>query len=218
MRRLRSYRQRLTPAAVLVAAAVFLAADLADDAVNDHSTVLAALFDETAHFLTTLLILWAIGGVVYRRLLVPALLASVLIDLDHLPAHLGWRFLTQGTPRPYTHSLLSVLVVLVAAALWRRRRVLLVAVAVGLAIHFWRDMAEPGTGVAMLWPLSDAGWSFPPGAYLALMAVAVAIGLWRAIRWPGPLRGRPGKPRRGEGVPPGAGGAVVVPAPGPHSD
>jgi inner membrane protein len=180
--RLRSYREGLTPAAVLIAAAVFLAADLADQAVNDHSMILTALCDETAHLLTTLLILWAIGGVAYRRLLVPALIASVAIDLDHLPARLGWRFLTEGTPRPYTHSLLTVLIVLLAAALWRQRRVVLLAVAVGLVIHLWRDMAEPGTGVAMLWPATDASWSFPHGAYLAIMAVAGVIGLWRARR------------------------------------
>lgn len=168
----------------MVLAAVFLAAHLADQAVNDRSTILTTVCDETAHFLTTLLLLWAIGGVAWRRWLVPALIASVAIDLDHLPAHLGYRFLTEGTPRPYTHSLLTVLVLLLAAALWRRRRVLLVAVAVGVIIHLWRDMAEPGTGVAMLWPITDASWSFPQAAYLAIMTAAVAVGLRRALRWP----------------------------------
>lgn len=82
--------------------------------------------------------------------MVPALFASVLIDLDHVPARLGWRELTEDTPRPYTHSLPTVGVVLLGALLWRRRRDVLLGVAIGLAIHFWRDLSEPGSGVALL--------------------------------------------------------------------
>jgi inner membrane protein len=132
--------------------------------------------------LTTLIVLWAIGGAVFDRLLVPALIASVAIDVDHVPGQLGAQWLTAGTPRPYTHSLLTIAVVLFAALLWKRRRTVLLGVALGLALHFWRDMAEPGTGVALAWPFSDASFSFPQLAYLAMMGAAFAVGLHRSIR------------------------------------
>jgi membrane-bound metal-dependent hydrolase YbcI (DUF457 family) len=108
----------------------------------------------------------------------------VAIDLDHVPDRLGYDFLTQGTPRPYTHSLLTVAVVLLLAACWRRRRDPLMGVALGLAIHFFRDLAEHGSGVALLWPISDYSFSLPHAAYLAAMAICAAIVVAR-------LRGAP---------------------------
>ncbi len=134
--------------------------------------------DELAHLLTMVLVLWALGRRVTERFLVPALIASVAIDLDHVPQHLGTNFLTAGTPRPYTHSLLTLVVVLVLAALWRTaggRRVL-VGVALGLAVHFWRDLGESGTGVALLWPLTKASASLPHWSYLVVMVgIAAAV-------------------------------------------
>ena len=52
----------------------------------------------------------------------PALISSVAIDLDHIPGRLSVGWLTAGTPRPYTHSLLTIAVVLVSAWVLRRRR------------------------------------------------------------------------------------------------
>jgi inner membrane protein len=175
----RAERRALSPAAVAVATAVFLIADVGDQLVS--AVAPQAVFDETAHALTTLLVLWAIGGALWERMLVPALIASVAIDVDHIPGQLGYRFLTAGTPRPYTHSLLTLVVILAAALLWRRRRELLIGVAVGIAIHFWRDMAEPGSGVALLWPLSDESFSLSQVGYLLVMALAVAVGMRRSL-------------------------------------
>jgi inner membrane protein len=131
--------------------------------------------DETAHLLTMLIVLWALGDRVLARFGPAALVASVAIDLDHIPQYLGDRFWTRGTPRPYTHSLLTIVVVLVLAALWRRRRDVLLGVALGLAFHFWRDLSEPGSGVALLWPISDHSFSVAPSVYLAIMAALVAV-------------------------------------------
>ena len=100
----------------------------------------------------------------------PALIASVAIDLDHIPAQLGADWLTAGTPRPYTHSLLTIVVVVAIAVLWRRRRDLLLGVAIGLAIHFWRDMGEGGSGVSLLWPVSYHSFQYPHGLYVAVTA------------------------------------------------
>lgn len=173
----------LSPAGLAVAAVAFLAADIADQIVGG-SMLLGGTLDEIAHLLSTLIVLWAVGGRLFDRMLYPALIASVAIDLDHIPQELGYPFLTEGTPRPYTHSLLTIAVGLAVALLWRRRRRrdVWVGVTVGLAIHFWRDMAEPSSGVALLWPLSNRSFSIPQSVYLASIALAVACGLWRSQR------------------------------------
>jgi inner membrane protein len=177
----RRYLTWISPRGMIVATVVFLLAD-GGDQLAGGSFFPGGPLDETAHLLTTLLVLWAIGGAVWDRLLIPALIASVAIDLDHLPAELGYDFLTKGTPRPYTHSLLTIVLVLVAALLWTRRRELLLAVALGVAIHLWRDMAEPGSGVSLLWPFSDASFSLSHLSYLVVMALVIAVGMRRSIQ------------------------------------
>lgn len=176
-----SFQSRWPPLAWFAAAAgLFVFADQADQHIGT-SVLLGAPLDETAHVLTALLVIWALGGVACRFLL-PALVASVAIDLDHVPRDLGQTWLTDGTPRPYTHSLLTIAVVLLVAALAKRRREIAIGVALGLVIHFWRDLAEPGTGVALLWPLSSVSFSLPHASYLVVMAVTIVAGLVRAVR------------------------------------
>lgn len=153
-----------------IATVLFVIADGLDQQVS--SVWLAGPLDETAHALTALLFIWAAGGVL-DRIAVPILVASVAIDLDHLPGDFGARWLTAGDPRPYPHCLLAIVMVLLLAwrvARWRR---CLCGVAVGLAIHFWRDLAEPGTGVGLLWPASSASFSLPHPLYLTVMALVV---------------------------------------------
>jgi len=140
--------------------------------------------DELAHLLTTLIVLWALGPRICARVLVGALAASVAIDLDHVPGELGHDFLTRGTQRPYSHSLLTILVVLLMAAVWRSRRDVMLGIAIGLAAHFWRDMAEADSGVALLWPFSDHPYTLSHAGYLLAMgafagAAAVRCGVSR---------------------------------------
>lgn len=177
----RRWLRELSVLELVMAAAVFLAADVADQLVGD-SILLSGMLDETAHVLTTLIVLWALGGPLWDRMLYPALVASVAIDLDHIPQELCYFFLTEGTPRPYTHSLLTIAAVLAGALLWRRRRDLLLGIAVGVTLHLWRDMAEPRSGVALLWPLSDGSFSISQYVYLALMAAALVCGIRRSER------------------------------------
>jgi membrane-bound metal-dependent hydrolase YbcI (DUF457 family) len=169
-----------------VATVAFVLADWAYRQVGD-SFVPGGPLDEIAHLSTTLIILWVLGRRVCDRFLVPALIASVAIDADHIPGELGSDIITRGTPRPYTHSLLTIVVVLVAAVLWRRRRDILLGVAIGLGIHFWRDMAESDAGVSLLWPFSDHPFTFSHTLYLVVMAAFVALA---AIRCRRPARRR----------------------------
>ena len=168
---------------------VFVAVDYADQHVG-ASIVVAAPLDETAHLLTALLIIWAVGGAV-DGIAIPILITSVAIDLDHLPADFGQTWLTAGTPRPYTHSLVMIALVLAGTYVPRARK-WSVAIAVGLVVHFWRDLAEPGTGVALFWPVSSASYSLPHTSYLVVMGLVMAIGLVRALRGSSPLDRSPG--------------------------
>src|SRR5487761_211058 len=104
-----------------------------------YGALSAAPLDEVAHLATA-----ALGLLVLARLIdlpgrfyVAALVASVAIDLDHIPGYLG----LAGDPngRPFTHSLATVAVFAVAAAASRRHRAVLAGAATGLLLHFARD-------------------------------------------------------------------------------
>jgi membrane-bound metal-dependent hydrolase YbcI (DUF457 family) len=169
--RIGSTRSPVTLACVTV---LLAASDFGDRLAGD-TLFPGAPLDETAHLLTTLLICWALGRRAGERFLMPALVASVAIDADHVPARLGAQFLTAGTPRPYTHSLLTIAVVLVLAWRWPRRRDLWLGVALGLALHLGRDMGEGGSGVSLLWPFSDHSFQYRHGYYVAVMAAFVLV-------------------------------------------
>ena len=171
----------LSPATLTFAAVVLAVSDWGSRLAGD-SLFPGGPLDEIAHLLTTLLVFWALGARMRRRFVVPALVISVAIDLDHLPGRLGADWLTAGTPRPYTHSLLTIAAVLVAAALWSRRRDVLLGVVIGLVIHFGRDMAEGASGVSLLWPVSYQSFQYPHGVYVAIMAVFVLIDTTMCVR------------------------------------
>jgi inner membrane protein len=154
-----------------------------------HTSVpLAGPLDESAHVLFVALLLLALGRRLGDRLGRAALVASVAIDVDHVPAELGASWLTAGTPRPYTHSVLTLVVVALTVIAWRNRRLEVVGVLLGLTAHFWRDLGETGSGVALLWPLSSQSDSVPHAAFLASVALASVLAL-RSRRqssdWPG---------------------------------
>lgn len=192
-------REDLSPLAVLACGAVFLLADWADQRAGG-SFFPGGLLDEPAHFLTALLLLQLLPARRRRRVALPALVASVAIDLDHVPQYLGYQFLTVGTPRPYTHSLATLVALLVLALAIRRHRTLFIGLALGLVLHFFRDLAEGngGGGVALFWPLSDHAYNYPHPTNAAVMACVTVAVLGRGIvrRWarpalPGWVRRRP---------------------------
>ena len=164
----------LSPVTLALTTVLLAAADWGTRLAGD-TVIPGGPLDELAHLLTTLLFFWALGPRARERFLVPALIASVAIDLDHVPGRLGVDWLTAGTPRPYTHSLLTIAIVLASALFLRRRRDLLLGIAIGLGIHLWRDMGEGGSGVSLLWPISNHSFQYPHGAYVAAMAVFVLI-------------------------------------------
>jgi hypothetical protein len=140
--------------------------------------------DELAHLLTGALVLAALRGVVDRRFAIGLLVASVLIDVDHVPGLLGLDWITRGTDRPYTHSLLTIVVVGLAAVVWRGRRSLLLGALLGIGAHLARDLSESASGVPLAWPLSLHSFTLPHWTYLLAMSAILAVALWRA-RAPG---------------------------------
>ena len=132
--------------------------------------------DEVAHPATAALGLMVLACLIDapRRFYVAALIASVAIDLDHIPLYLG---LLDNGQRPVTHSLATVVVFAVAAAVSRRHRAVLAGIATGLVLHFARDIAEGPPGVRVLWPVDGRAWTASYWWFLGMIIVFTAARL-----------------------------------------
>lgn len=165
--------------------AVVAACDALVALIHPPVGALLGALDEPAHLATTGLVLLCIG-VGRREFVAAALVASVAIDLDHLPMRFGSDVLTAGTTRPYTHSLVGALAITVVVLIVTRRTILAAGVVTGLLAHFLRDAATGG-GLALWWPFSDRAVQAPYPAYAALLTGFAA---WAALARRG-ARGRP---------------------------
>ncbi|MCA9863964.1 MAG: metal-dependent hydrolase [Thermomicrobiales bacterium] len=158
-----------------------------------HTLIATGIADETAHFTTMAIFLLAFPS---RNdgFILGCLIGSVAIDLDHIPLFLGSDLLTRQTNRPFTHSVCTILIVVAAAAMARGfGRSMGLGVAVGLAVHFLRDMATSTAGVPLLWPFATTGFMLPYPLYAATLFGALAWGGVAAAR----ITGR--EKRRGPG-------------------
>lgn len=141
-------------------------------------TIVYAVVDEPAHLMTCALVLLAAialtGAQLPWRFAGAALVASVAIDLDHVPGYLGSHLLMGSMPRPYTHSLLMVVVLVGVAAVARRPhlRQILFGIAFGVAAHLLRDIAT-GPGIAFLWPAVIAPIKAPYALYAGALILAM---------------------------------------------
>ena len=136
--------------------------------------------DEIGHLLTAALLLLALPRPARRKVWPWALIGAVAIDVDHVPLYtFAPEFEVGG--RPPTHSLLTVLVLFVAALAIPAARVPLAGLALGVCLHFVRDVAT-GPGMPLFWPVSHAVVRVPYPAYLAVMVVAAGVGTWRILR------------------------------------
>jgi inner membrane protein len=133
--------------------------------------------DEVAHLCTAALGLLVLARFIAapRRFYVATLIASVAIDLDHIPLYLG--LLGNEGQRPVTHSLATVAVFAAAAVASRRHRAVLAGVAAGLMLHFARDIAEGYPGVLVFWPLQDISWMISYRWFVGMIVVLTAARL-----------------------------------------
>lgn len=144
----------------------------------------AGVLDEPAHAATTVLLLSALGRPLGSPFARAAVIASVAIDVDHLPQYLGKRFLTRGTARPYPHSLVTLggvgAVALMSRGRWRQ---LALGVELGLAGHLFRDMTSSRRrgGVPLFWPRSRANVRLPYSLYPVVMGATLAGALSRSL-------------------------------------
>lgn len=143
------------------------------------SLPVAALMDESAHAATAVIFLGPLRGQVSRRFASGALVGSVFIDVDHLPLTFGSDILTRGTNRPYSHSLLTIIVLLlVALGLDRKRRAFAFGTAFGLATHFIRDLASTSAGVSLFWPLTTRSLHLSYHIYAMTLLLSFGSALW----------------------------------------
>jgi inner membrane protein len=163
---------------------VLIAAVDAWRSTRDLSLPLDGMTDEVAHGATAALGLLALfsGSTLVRHAtaVIAALLASVLIDLDHLLLYAGVPHVA-AEGRPYSHSAATVGLLLVLSWAWRRHRVLLSAAAVGVALHLLRDVST-GPGLPV-W--SSHGWTdvrLPYSWYVAALAGFVVVAVGRRLR------------------------------------
>ena len=135
------------------------------------------LLDEPAHLLTAALLTAAVPWAEIRRGWRWILMGSVLIDLDHVPLYTFAGDFSVGG-RPPTHSLVTVLALLVAALAIPRARWPLIGLAGGCVLHFVRDLAT-GPGVALLWPIFQTPLRVQYPAHIALIALAA---VWVSVK------------------------------------
>lgn len=144
-----------------------------------------AMTDEPAHAATALLVLLAVvapGRLAQATTFTSAaLLASIAIDLDHLPLYAGVPGYAEAG-RPFSHSLATVAVLLVLSSVFRgassRWAARWAGAAAGVGLHLVRD-AVTGPGVPLLWPLTPHHVLIPYACYLWLLVVLTA---WVLLR------------------------------------
>jgi inner membrane protein len=145
-----------------------------------QSLAVAGLLDESDHLATAALALAFVRHPPTESLLVGLALGGVAIDADHLPVEFGSSILTDGTGRPYTHSLMTVAAAAIAAGLTSGRVFRFAAgVSLGLASHLLRDMGTGG--VPLAWPFSKENVEIPYLAYAALLSLAAVVA-WARLR------------------------------------
>lgn len=169
---------RLLP---VLALAVILLLDVVAR-LRDWSVPVIGVLDEPAHVATALLVLLAVAGP--RRLLAhlpfscAAVIGSVAIDLDHLPLYAGVHVAVDGG-RPFTHCLLTAVLLAAACGAVRRYRPILIGLATGVLLHLLRDLAT-GPGVSLFWPVRSGRIDLPYAAYCVVLALCAGVATVRA--------------------------------------
>jgi inner membrane protein len=169
--------------ATLVAAIALLSIFLVDYyfLVARPSLVVIGLLDEIAHAATAAICLLATWRAFSIWFAAGCLGGAVLIDFDHLPAILvsGEGALDAG--RPYSHSIATLLILLVLSGLLTRGgRSLALGASFGVATHLVRDMATGG--VPLFWPLDNRSVEIYYGLYGGVMVLLAGIVLYRFAR------------------------------------
>ena len=178
---------RVRVVALLTLPLCVLAVIVALDALagESDSLLLTGIRDEPEHLATAWLFLAAFLPLRGHAFYCWALLGSVVIDLDHIPLYL-WNVLTadEGS-RPVTHSLATVVLLAAGGAVVSpRHRTPLLGLALGVLLHFVRDLAD-GPGIPAFWPLTAYNVTMDHTvSVVVLTVVAVAAAVRRLLTAP----------------------------------
>jgi inner membrane protein len=147
---------------------------------NDRLLVHAGA-DELGHAFTALAWIVTARSVGLNVMPTAALMGAVAIDVDHVPLLLGVFESPPGTTRPFSHSLLTVALLVGIAVLDQGRRRVWVSAAYGVGSHLFRDLARGH--LLLFWPVSARPIAL---AYQTYYAVTVALILVFALArlWP----------------------------------
>jgi inner membrane protein len=128
--------------------------------------------DATGHLATGAIFACTAWALNFRLPWLWVLVGSVVVDLDHFLVWFDVIDRSDSTSRSVFHTLASVWLVLALAACLPRQRDMLVALAIGVASHLFRDL---GTGtVQIAWPVLDTLRAISHRGYLlALISLGV---------------------------------------------
>lgn len=142
-----------------------------------RSLLVHGVADEVSHLLSGAIVGLGLVRLVPSIQLIPVLLGSVAMDIDHVPDVLGWMAPEGPSSRFVTHGLATVGVVGSIALVDRGRALAWISIACGLLVHLFRDAAT-GSIIAG-WPLSHSPFTIPYAAYigcLACIAIMTVLG------------------------------------------
>jgi hypothetical protein len=145
--------------------------------------ILLGIFDHPAHLATAGLV--ALNLPPRSRRWTGGFFAGALLpDLDHIPLALRSSERSADDPRPVTHCLAAVAPVAALASATQSER--LNGAAAGMLAHFARDLGV-GSGVPLLWPVSNRSLRVPYTAYLAACVALAGCAAVKVVRSPHPL-------------------------------
>lgn len=129
--------------------------------------------DEVSHLLSGLVFVIALTRLIPVVQVLPALVGSVGMDLDHIPELLGWLEPDGPSSRFITHSVLTAVIVGGVALVDRGRSFVWLSASFGLLVHLFRDAAT-GSIIAA-WPLSHSPLTIPYAVYVGGLAGAALL-------------------------------------------
>jgi hypothetical protein len=127
----------------------------------------AAILDESAHVATTLILLGPVQSPSCLAFPICAMVGSVIVDLDHVPAVLRHHPLRTAEDRPVTHSL-PTLGLVYAMTTTTSAHPAWLGLSVGATSHFIRDIGTGG--LPFLWPVRRDLFRVKPYVYTLLLA------------------------------------------------
>lgn len=144
--------------------------------------VVLGVLDQTAHLATALIVFFLVAPYTSGYFKLGVIAGTVLIDLDHIPALWDSALFTTQDGRHVSHSILTIAIML--GLVWilkgSAQRAML-GVALGIMVHFFRDLATGG--IPLWWPIDSQTVEISYVVYMTTLGFLAAIGFrWALMR------------------------------------